>query len=187
MKRKTFKISNLLFAIFIILLIVPQTRTPIQVAVNKIKVFIWSPSTINEEDQTQMQAFTYQLVDLKGTPTEVEIGSGEITFISYWATWCPPCIAELPSIQKLHYDYKSKVNFILITNENADVVGQFLKKKDFDLPIFIPRMDAPAALFESSIPTNYLIDGQGKIIIKETGAADWDSKKVRNILNDLLE
>lgn len=185
MKRKTPKLSNLIFAGFILLLLIPQTRTPIQVAVNKLKLLVWSPSELDAEDQTQLEPFTYYLNDLNGTPKSVEIGDGKVTFISYWATWCPPCIAELPSVEKLHADYGDEINFLLITNEDPAVVTRFIEKKNYDLPVFIPRMAPPEKLYERSIPTNYLIDGSGKIIMKETGAADWDSERVRGVLKKL--
>lgn len=169
-----------------VLLIIPQTRMPIQVAVNKVKLLVWSPSELDDEDQTQLQAFAYQLSDLNGNRNTIEIGKGKVTFISYWATWCPPCIAELPSISNLYADYGDQVNFILITNEEPDVVTRFLENKGYDLPVFIPQMEAPNALYDRSIPTNYIIDEKGKIIIKETGAADWNSNKVREILDGLL-
>jgi len=185
MKKKNLTFSNILFAIFIVLLIIPQTRTAIQVTMNKIKVQLFSPSTLDAEDQTQLEPFSYRLVDLNGSETTSEIGQGKVVFLSYWATWCPPCIAELPSIQELFNDYGDKIDFLLLTNEDPEVVRRFLEKKKYNLPVFIPRMQAPQKLFERSIPTNYIIDKSGKIIIKETGATDWNSKKVRDILKGL--
>lgn len=176
----------MLFAAFLVLLLIPQTRMPIQVVVNKVKLWVWSPSELKVEDQTQLAPFTYLLSEVDGTTHNAEIGKGKVTFISYWATWCPPCIAELPSIEALYSDYGNQVNFILLTQEDAEVVNRFLEKKGLDLPIFIPRMQAPEPLYSRSIPTNYLIDGTGKIIIKETGAADWNSAQVREILDGLL-
>ena len=187
MKRKTPSLSNILFFIFLVLLIIPQTRTPIQVAVNKVKLLVWSPSELDAEDQTQLPPFTYQLTDLKGSESTFAVGQGKATFISYWATWCPPCIAELPSIQKIYADYGDQIDFLLITNEEAEVVNRFLEKKAYEFPVYIPRMAPPEALYDASIPTNYLIDDHGKIIIKETGAADWSSAKVRSILEGLLK
>lgn len=182
MKKKNLKFSNIIFAIFIVLLIIPQTRTAMQVAMNKIKVQLFSPSTLDAEDQTRLQPFFYQVTDLKSQPKTIEIGHGKITFLSYWATWCPPCIAEMPSIQKLYDDYGDKINFVLLTNEDPEIVRTFLEKKEYDLPVFIPRMQAPEKLYERSIPTNYIIDKNGKIIVKEQGATDWNSKKIREIL-----
>lgn len=160
---------------------------PIQVAVNKVKLLVWSPSELDVEDQTQLQPFAYQLSDFNGNRNAIEIGTDKVTFISYWATWCPPCIAELPSISSLYADYGNQVNFILITNEEPEIVTRFLEKKGYDMPVFNPQMEAPNALYDRSIPTNYIIDGNGKIVIKETGAADWNSEKVRGILDGLLK
>ena len=125
-------------------------------------------------------------MSLDGLSKEVAVGSGKVTFISYWATWCPPCIAELPSIASLYKDYGNRIQFLLITNERPAVVEQFLIKKNFNLPAVIPQMETPEALFERSIPTNYIIDGNGTIVIKEKGASDWNSKNVRTTLDALL-
>ena len=186
MKKRKFKISDIIFVVFIVLLLIPQTRTPIQVAVNKLKVAIWSPTVEDAEDQNQVTPFQYTVVDMEGEAKSISVGKGEVTFISYWATWCPPCIAELPGIQDLYTDYGDKVNFMLLTQEAPEKVQRFITKKGYDLPIFFPQMQAPEVLQENSIPTNYVIDGKGNIIIKETGAADWNSKKVRTLLDDLL-
>ncbi len=187
MKKRKFSFSDILFVVFIGLLLFPQTRTPIQVALNKVRVAVFSPSVLDGEERTQLQPFTYRAATMDGALKSVPIGDGKITFISYWATWCPPCIAELPSIRALHSDYGEQVTFLLLTNEKPETVKRFLKKKALDLPVFIPQMKAPEALYETSIPTNYVLDQKGKIIIKETGAADWNSKRVRQLLNNLLQ
>lgn len=187
MKISRFKTNDLLFIAFIVLLLIPQTRTPIQVAINKLKVKIWSPSLEDLDDQKMVVPFQYQVQDLNGVSKNIAIGQGKVTFISYWATWCPPCIAELPGIQALYNDYGDKVNFVLLTQENTQKVQRFISKKEYDLPIYIPKMQAPDILQEKSIPTNFVIDAQGVIVIKETGAADWNSKKVRELLDDLLK
>ena len=159
MKKRKFKISDIIFVVFIALLLIPQTRTPIQVALNKLKVAVWSPSVEDE---------------------------GKVTFLSYWATWCPPCIAELPGIQELYSDYGDKVDFVLLSQEETDKVQRFITKKGYDVPVYIPQMQAPEILQSNSLPTNYIIDAKGNIIIKETGAADWNSNKVRILLDGLL-
>ena len=115
MKKRKIKFSDVLFGLFILLLLIPQTRTPIQVAVNKLKVAVWSPSVEDTEDQDQVPPFQYAVVDLQGKTQSISVGKGKVTFISYWATWCPPCIAELPGIQDLFEGYGDKVNFILLT------------------------------------------------------------------------
>lgn len=184
MKKK--KWSNILFIICIALLIIPQTRTPIQVMFNTLKVSIFSPSAFAKADQTQLQPFSYRLRTIDGLSHTAEIGQGNVTFISYWATWCPPCIAELPSIEKLYKAYGDQMDFVLITHEDSEVVKRFLERKELSIPAVFPQMETPEVLFERSIPTNYIIDKTGKIIIKEKGAADWNSAKVRETLDRLI-
>jgi len=157
-----------------------------QIALNTVKVKLFSPSKLDAAAQTQLEPFTYQLVDLNGNPTTAEVGKGKVVFLSYWATWCPPCIAEMPSIQKLYDDYGDKIDFVLLTDEKPEVVRSFLERKEYNLPVFIPRMQTPAQLYERSIPTNYIIDSAGKIIVKEQGATDWNSEKIKLVLEDLL-
>ncbi|HDZ15088.1 hypothetical protein LCGC14_1239230 [marine sediment metagenome] len=186
MKKRKISISDIIFIIFIALLIIPQTRQPIQVAVNKLKVAVWSPGLFDTENQEQIRPFQYTVRDMTGASKTIPIGQGKVTFLSYWATWCAPCIAELPEIQKLYMDYGDKVNFILLTQEDTHVVQEFLIKKGYDVPAYNPTTKAPEKLQENSIPTTYIIDTQGKIVIRETGAADWNSKKVRDKLDVLL-
>lgn len=186
MKKKKLSIKNILFLVIIALLIIPQTRTPIQVAINKLKVQIFSPSAFAKADQTQLEPFTYKVQSIDGLSRDAKVGQGKVTFISYWATWCPPCIAELPSIEKLYADYGNKVDFILITNEEPDKVKRFLERKELNIPAVLPKMNTPEQLFERSIPTNYIIDKTGKIVIKEKGAADWNSAQVRETLDQLI-
>ncbi|MDT0606103.1 TlpA family protein disulfide reductase [Croceitalea rosinachiae] len=185
--KNRFKASDVFFGIFILALLIPQTRKPIQVAVNKVKVLVWSPSAKAAEDQAQLPPFDYHVKTLDGQLKTIEIGKGKPTFISYWATWCAPCLAELPSIEKLYAEYGEQINFVLLTNEQLETLEAFLKKKPYALPIFTTRMAPPTLLLENSIPTNYLIDQDGKIIIKETGAADWNSESVRRTIDTLLE
>ncbi|MEO9893683.1 TlpA disulfide reductase family protein [Aurantibacter sp.] len=186
MNKKHLSFSNIIFALFIVALIIPKTRIALQVAINKAKVFVMSPSKLKEEEQTQLQSFQYQLTSLEGNQSEINVGQGEVTFISYWATWCPPCIAEMPGIVKLYEDYGSKINFLLLTNENSEKVKAFLRKKGYDLPVYNPNMPSPELLQSHNIPTNYIIDKTGKIIIKEVGAVDWNSNKIREIIDNAL-
>jgi len=186
MKKKTLTPSNIIFAIFIVLLIIPQTRTFLQVGVNKIKVQLFSPSALDSKDQTQLDPFIYDVIDLKNQPKKISIGEGRVVFLSYWATWCPPCIAELSSIQELYNDYGDKIEFVLLTDEKIETVNTFLEKKKYSLPVYLPRMQTPEKLYERSIPTNYIIDGTGKIIVKEQGASNWNSTKVRAVLDGLI-
>lgn len=179
--------GDFLLGVFILLLIIPQTGQPIRVGINRLKTMVWSPSIEVVEKQVHIPAFDFALRNLEQERVTQRIGDGRITFLSFWATWCAPCVAELPSIEALYQDYKDRIDFVLVTHENPEVVQGFLDKKEFDLPVYFPAAVPPEILQSKSIPTNFLIDNEGNLLIKETGAANWNSKKVRGLLDGLLE
>ncbi|WP_186434686.1 TlpA family protein disulfide reductase [Dokdonia sp. Hel_I_53] len=147
---------------------------------------MFSPSAISQSRQINIEPFSYKLQTLDGGQRDILVGDGSVVFLSYWATWCPPCIAELPSIEKLYEDYNNKVTFLLITDEDPKIVKKFLDKKGYSLPVYMPLIKTPPILFERTIPTNYVIDQNGKIIIKEQGASNWNSEQVREVFDNLL-
>ena len=157
------------------------------VALGKVKVWMFSPSLESQENQIQLPSFEYEVTDLTGNATTIGVGKNKVVFLSYWATWCPPCIAEMPSIQKLYENYGQQIDLVLITKENPETVSDFLTKENLDLPVYNPAMKTPQGLNDERLPTSYLIDGNGKILIKETGASDWNSEKVRQLLDQLLQ
>lgn len=189
MSKKKSKFSNLLFIVLIALLLIPQTRLFFQVQMNKLKVGLnlFKPDRIASQDQSQVTPFEYKLRALDGIFVNSPIGKGKVSFISYWATWCGPCIAELPGLEKLYADYGNRVNFLFITNEEPDRVLTFLEKKELNIPAVNPRMNTPETLYESSIPTNYIIDKKGNIVVKEQGAVNWNTPEIRTLLDTLLE
>lgn len=180
------KWGDFLLGIFLLLIIIPQTGKPIQIGLNRLKVLVWSPSVEKGETLESAEAFTYTVQNLSGERVALRIGEGKVTLLSLWATWCAPCVAELPSIASLYQDYKDQVNFVLVTHENTNEVKEFLSKKQLNLPVYFPTQTLPLSLQSNKVPTNFLIDGEGTILIKETGAADWNSTKVRDLLDGLL-
>ena len=106
--------------------------------------------------------------------------------INFWATWCPPCIAEMPSLQALYDDYSDKVEFLFVTNEDFKTVDTFKKKKDFNFEVYNPVGTIPQSLQTSSIPRTFIINKKGEIVVDESGAVDWNSTTVRGQLDQLL-
>lgn len=115
---------------------------------------------------------------------------GKVVFVNFWASWCPPCRAEMPSIQKLYAEFKTKPDIaFLMVNVDEDFVkaNKFMKKKKLDMPIYIPASEIPESLLDGTIPTSLIINKAGKIVTKHTGAADFSSKKVTEFMKKLEE
>jgi thiol-disulfide isomerase/thioredoxin len=184
MKFKKKHFSNILFGIFILLLIIPQTRMPIQVFLQRMIAF--SPSTIKAEKRETIVDYSWQLRELNGEAVNLNTSENRVTLINLWATWCPPCIAEMPSLQALYDDYGAQVDFYFVSNEKTETLNRFMERHSYSLPIYQPMEDAPSLLNSRALPTTYVINKKGEVVINKTGAANWNSPKTREILDKLL-
>jgi thiol-disulfide isomerase/thioredoxin len=186
MKKRKFPIKNIFFLAVITLLIIPQTRQQIQIALHTVLAKL-SPSVEKDDAIEQVSSYKWKLQDLDGNNFQFGEAKGKVTFVNIWATWCPPCIAEMPSIQELYNDYSNKIEFVIVSNEKQEVVKKFLEKKNYNFKTYTPLSRAPETFNVSSIPRTFLIDNDGNIIIDESGAANWNSETVRNTIDKLLK
>lgn len=176
--------SSILFVMFIILMITPTTRMPIQVFLQR--TISLSPSVIKKEDRTALIDYDWKLSGLNSNTVNLSESKGKVILINFWATWCPPCVAEIPEFQELFDIYKNKIDFYFVTTDQTEKINLFLDKKGHDLPIFRPLEEPPNVLGYKSLPTTYLISKKGEIIMRKVGAASWNSDKVHQTINDLL-
>ena len=158
---------------------------PIQIFIQRIISF--SPSEIDEEDREQLSNYDWNLRNLQAENINFSSSEGNVIIINFWATWCPPCVAEMPELQELYNNYGDRVDFYFISNEKPETINYFFDKKGYDLPAFIQIEYAPFQLESTSLPTTYLISKSGKIVMRKTGAASWNSDKVHQVLDDLLK
>ncbi|MCK0147896.1 TlpA family protein disulfide reductase [Arenibacter sp. F26102] len=146
-----------------------------------------SAAKVKDGMQVPLDTYRWKLTDLENGTFNFDDQKGKIILVNFWATWCPPCVAEMPSLQELYNDYDDKVVFMFVTSDDRQKVISFLERKDFNLPIYFPSFEPPKMLRSKLLPTTYIIDRDGKIIVAETGAADWNSDKTRALIDDLLK
>ncbi|WP_045467825.1 TlpA family protein disulfide reductase [Winogradskyella sp. PG-2] len=185
MKSKLTK-RNIIFFILIAILIIPQTRQAVQIVLHKGLSYINQSSVIVAEDRTSVTYSNWKLQSDKNTTLNFNETKGKVVFVNFWATWCPPCIAEMPSLQLLYNDYKGKVVFMFITNDALNAVKQFKTKKEFDFIVYNPLNEIPKALTTRSIPRTFIMNKKGEIVVDESGAIDWNSDTVRHQLDQLI-
>jgi len=181
-------LSNILFFGFIIFMFTPYglpVRATLIKAVSFVTTRVFSME-IDKEDQIYLKDFNWQLQDRDGQQVNLESFRGQVIVVNLWATWCPPCVAEMPSFQELYNDYGDKVIFLFVANDEPEKVDRFMLKNSYELPVFFQISGAPEEMNSNSLPTTYVIDSKGNIVASKVGAADWNSSKVRSLLDDQL-
>lgn len=180
------QIKNFVFLIVIALLIIPQTRKPIQVFLQK-GIAMFGPSLESTDDLQRISNYNWLLKDEHQETYHFQSAKGKVILINFWATWCPPCIAEMPSMQKLYNDYKDRVEFLFVTSDDFTEINTFLNDHNYTFKVYQPASQYPEYFDITTIPRTFLINQSGQIIIDESRSANWNSDKVRNTIDNLLK
>lgn len=131
------------------------------------------------------------LMSLQGKKIDLKDAKGKVVLVNFWASWCPPCVHEMPSMQALSEHFKGKGFEILAVNmaEDKQTVRTFLKEKvNVKFKIL---MDSDGQALKRwqvfAFPTSYVIDRQGKMRLALFGAIDWMQKDVIKQLSELVQ
>ncbi len=150
---------------------------------------------VEEEEKEMPDALPMKLKDQYGKVHDLEEYKGKVIFLNFWATWCPPCRAEMPEIQKLYEEYSQQENPEVVImgiaapsygkEQDIDGVKKFLEDNGYTYPVL---MDESAELFTkygiSSFPTTFMITKEGKIYGYVSGQLTEDI--MRDIINQTL-
>jgi peroxiredoxin len=135
--------------------------------------------------QTGQVAPDFTLTD--GT-TKVHLADyrGKVVLVNFWATWCAPCIQEVPSLLDLHHQDPSLAILGVSVDEDPDAYSEFLRRHHIDFITVRDPSESAAKLFHTEMwPETYVIDRKGIIRRKFVGAQDWTSPEVRAYLESL--
>lgn len=180
------KFTDLLFILLVIAMLIPASRK--NISAFAAGLMAGSPKTLATDKQIQLDQVAYQwrLQDADGNEVQFADLKGKVVFLNFWATWCPPCIAEMPDIQDFYDSYGEKVSFLLVTDEAPETVEAFMTRKGYQMPIYYHRGGVPAVFATNSIPTSFLINPDGRIVIRKTGAAKWNAQSVHQLIDQML-
>ena len=130
--------------------------------------------------------YTFQLLDSEGRKVNFSNFEDKTVFLNIWATWCPPCIAEMPDINNLYKKVGDQVSFVMISVDNQpETALKFVERKGFDFPIYFLQTGLPAAYQSSSIPTTFIISPSGEIVVEEHGLSKYNTEEFRTFLSSL--
>ena len=130
------------------------------------------------------------LPDLDGKMVSLSDYKGKVVFLNIWATWCPPCVEEMPSMEKLYQELKGEPFEILAVNidaSGAKAVLPFMTENKLSFPALMdPKGDIKSLYQTTGVPESFIIDEEGIIVEKIMGPRDWDSPKAIGYFQNLI-
>jgi len=131
-----------------------------------------------------------QFSDLDNNIFTIQDFKGKNLFINYWATWCNPCLAEMPYMAELYENYQNQDDliFLYLSREKLDTIKNYIPKDESlqNLPIY--KIVTDDEFFATSgIPTTFIVNSKGMVVVKDVGSAFWNDESVFKFLDQLIQ
>lgn len=177
----------------VVLLLIPATRVEILGFIQK-GLLMTGLMDADTEETVPARADareTYQLP--LQTPSGEEFHprtlAGKVVFINFWATWCPPCVAEMPDIHELYQQLDSeRYAFVMIAlDNNPEKAAAFVERKGYEFPVYVPAGRFPPVYAHEAIPTTFVLSPTGEIAFRHEGMASYNTESFRTFLDSLAQ
>jgi cytochrome c biogenesis protein CcmG/thiol:disulfide interchange protein DsbE len=145
------------------------------------------PYVESPKPSEEVPNFTFTLNEASRQLTDLR---GQVVVLNFWASWCPPCVAEMPSLERLNQRFQGKGLMVLgiSVDQDADAYVTFLRDQNITFPNYRDPEKQISTLYGTFMyPETYIIDTQGRLVRKIIGPLEWDSPQVVEFLNGILE
>jgi len=130
--------------------------------------------------------YDWEAYDVAGEEFDMDSTRGKAVFLNIWATYCPPCVKEMPAIQRLYgmVGGEDGIAFVVIAQDSPNGVREFVEERGLTMPIYTTPA-IPRELYPQAIPTTYIVAPDGRVVFRHVGAAGWDDPRVAQFLREL--
>ncbi|MGE5521463.1 MAG: TlpA family protein disulfide reductase [Candidatus Dadabacteria bacterium] len=182
------KLPSYLFTLLLIVFIISKDAKAFLLQ-QLVSIGIFNTGLNNKETKADQKEKTssFSYMDYQGLAYSSNDLKGKVVFINFWATWCPPCLGEMPSLNKLYNNLKDDQNIVFLfinEDDNPSAAEAYLKKKGYTLPVF-RRGTFPPGMFSGTLPTTIVLDREGKIVLKHEGIGGYNSNNFIRQLKEL--
>lgn len=136
--------------------------------------------------QTTTAAPDIRLTDLEGSTVDLQNFKGKTLFINFWATWCKPCLKEMPSIERAKQQLENEeVVFLFASNEEVEEIKNFSKEYTYNFRYL--RIENAEEIGLEALPTTFIINSAGQLVFAESGFRQWDSQENLAIIRNSIK
>lgn len=194
MVKHIFNRKNIINAIFVALLLVlifvPEAKAVMMQGLMKVGLFSPDTAALEKKEPPKISENLSDILFKDASGKVIDLGSlkGKVVFLNFWATWCPPCLAEMPAVNKLYTQFKDdkEVVFILVDADSDFAKAQkYMDRKGYGLPVYVAASGIPDVIFKGALPTTVVFDKMGRISYQESGAANYASDKFIDFVKKL--
>ncbi len=149
---------------------------------------IMKPDISGDDRVSESTITDAHFYDETGNRVSLSEFRGKPVFLNIWATWCPPCRAEMPGIQKLYKEIgNDKAEFVMLsTDSDFAKAVKFKEENGYDFPIYRLAANLPAEMNTESLPTTFVLDKDGRIQMVHKGMAKYDSEDFKTFMQGLF-
>jgi thiol-disulfide isomerase/thioredoxin len=182
-------LTTILLGLFVVLMIVsPGVKS--WVLQQLMRTGLFNAKIENKvSDTTRVKPADFDFANINDRKQNTSTLRGKVVFVNFWASWCPPCRAELPSIQAFYDKFKNNPDFFVLTiseDDDLSIAGQFLEKQHFTIPLYKAISKVPDLLYTGTLPTTIILDKQGNVRYKHEGFANYSSDNFLKQMEDLM-
>lgn len=143
------------------------------------------PVTTTEPPAVASALPSLQMINTDNQSFDLSQFKGKKIFVNLWATWCPPCRAEIPSIERLASKTdRAKVEFVMLSLDDDFIKAKiYAANNKMKIPVYYPTGNLPQLFNVEGIPTTFIFNEKGEIIYEHTGGLDYDTKEFAEMLN----
>ncbi|MDH5397175.1 MAG: TlpA family protein disulfide reductase [Cyclobacteriaceae bacterium] len=138
-------------------------------------------------DNTEDFDYAFKVKSLEGDVLDFSEYKEKVVFLNLWASWCGPCRAEMPGIEKLYDELKDEkdIAFVILSlDRNPEEARKYIENKEFTFPVYVLAGYPTDQINAPNIPTTYVVSPEGKIIYKKAGMAKYNTRTFREYLKE---
>ena len=134
----------------------------------------------DETEPAPPQAPDFTVYDKDNNPVKLSDFRGKPVILNFWASWCGPCVSEMPEFQEFYDQYGEDIHFVLVnltdgSQETVETASKFVSDQGYTFPIYFDKdLDAAAAYAVNAVPVSYFLDAEGYLVVWAQGALTGD-------------